>query len=331
MNSAPRTYSVPKLCELMMQIRDLVNGPKLRDMLFADGRAWNMVCSSMDAVEDTDLATEAYLKIINEHEAQEETPPFDKGYSYLLCSGAMQTLFVQRYAVIKLSECLKIGYCEDQYPALKEIREIRNASIGHPIDWRGKHSVHIIQHSLGVSGFEMWVFSDDHSYETTMVSVPKLIADQRTCLAEVLQNIIDELRQRERRHREEFRDVKLAEILSPDMLYFFEKICEATRRQECAPPGIAALETLAGNLVKVEQALKDRGIGLNTYDSIGYLYGVLEYPIGRLRTYYRSIQERQNPDLDTETAYIMAFFVCEHFKKLKDLLQEIDQEYATEP
>jgi hypothetical protein len=315
----------------MMQIRDFVNEPKLRDMLFADGRVWNMVCSSMDAVEDTDLAMEAYLKIIKESSTQDVPPTFDKGYSYLLCSGAMQTLFVQRDAVAKLSECLVISYHEDQYPELKEIREIRNASIGHPVDWRGKHSVHVIQHSLGISGFEMWVFSDDHSYEITTVSVPKLVADQRKCLADALRKIIDELRQRERQHRKKFRDMKLAEIISPNMHYFFEKIYEATRRRECAPTGIAALETLVGNIGKTEQALKDRGIERKTYDSIGYLYDVLEYPIGKLRAYYQSVQERHDSDIDNETAHIMAFFVCEHIKKLKELLQGIDDEYASEP
>ena len=41
--------------------------------------------------------------------------------------------------------------------------------------------------------------------------------------------------------------------------------------------------------------------------------------------------ERQDSELDSETAYIMAFFVCEHFNKLNDLLQEIDEEYAIDP
>lgn len=334
MDSSLQAYKMTELCELMMKVRDYVNEPKLRDALFSNGRVWNMVCSSMDAIEDTDLAAEAYLKIIKEHYTHDEHYSFDKGYSYLLCSGAMQTLFVQRDAVVALCECLKIDYDEDHYPELREIREIRNASIGHPTNWRKKHSVHIIQHSLGISGFEMWVFSNDHSYETTMVSVPQLIAAQRKFLANIINGIIYELQQRERQHREKFKDVKLSEILSPNMHYFFEKIYQATQpiqRREDVVLGIAALKTLVGELAKVEQELGNRDIKMDTYDSIGPIYKYLEYPICKLESYYQCIMNNQVSEIDSNTAYIMAFFVCEHIKKLKAHLQEIDEMYDSEP
>lgn len=319
------------LSELMSCIRDLVNEPRQRAIVMSNTRNWNMLCSAMDAIEDTDLAIEAYLRIVQNHETDNDSYPLGKGYAYLLCSGAMQTLYAQEDAVITLCKCLDVVNDKDGYPELKEVRRIRNATIGHPVSWEwGKKSTHIVQHSLSATGFEMFVFSDKHDFEKSHVSVPNLISDQRKCLADVLLKVIDEMHDRERKHREEFRAVKLADILSPNMLYFFEKICEATQHRDRAVTGSAALNTLADKLVKVEQALKDRGIELKTYDVIGVYYDMLAYPIERLRAYYQSIEDKQQPELDDQTAYIFAFFVCQHFRKLEDVLKEIDAEYASE-
>lgn len=330
-SEAASSYSCPAICELMRDIRDMVNEPRQRDIVMSNARAWNMLCSAMDAIEDTDLAIEAYLQIVQNHETDTDSYALGKGYAYLLCSGAMQTLYAQEDAVITLCKCLDVVYDKDSYPELKEVRSIRNATVGHPVNWEwGKKSTKIIQHSLNAAGFEMFVFSDGHEFETSYVSVPKLVSDQRKCLEAVLQKVIDEMRDRERKHREKFRDVKLAAILNSNMLYFFEKICEATYCRDCVVTGIAALETLAEHLSKVEQALNARGIELKTYDVIEHYYDMLAYPIDKLRAYYRSIEDRRQPEFDDRTAYIFAFFICEHFRKLEAILQEIDEEYASE-
>jgi len=181
------------LCELMGTIRDLVNEPSLQDSLMANIRLWNIITSAMDAVEDTDLAIEAYLHSINRFELNDENYSLQKGMAYLLCSGALQTMFAQQDAASELCKCLSIKVNIFKEPKLHDIREIRNASIGHPTEHKGKESNFIIQHTLAPAGFELWSFGDGHEYKIKHVSLLDLIADQRKCLSNILQKIIKEL------------------------------------------------------------------------------------------------------------------------------------------
>ncbi len=55
---------------------------------------------------------------------------FDAGNKYMYVYGTLQALIVQQDAVKNLTESLKIPYTPDQ--KLKDIRDIRNDSVGHP-------------------------------------------------------------------------------------------------------------------------------------------------------------------------------------------------------
>lgn len=225
-----------------------------------------------------------------------------------------------------ICKCLAVTHDKRRYPKLREVRDARNASFGHPVDLNKKHSVMIIQHSLGVTGFEMLVFSDKHHFESRRISVPPMIADQRESLAVILQKVTEELRDRERRHREEFRMVRLASIIdNPNTHYSLGKICEATDKPELAPLAIAAVDEVKDRFAEVEQGLKDRGMSRNTYESISHLYEYLDYAIARLGTYFRT------PEFDERMAYIIAVFVREYTGRLAKALRDIDEQYDEEP
>lgn len=76
------------------------------------------------------------------------------GSSYLLAYGFLQALFLQQDAVEHLHDAIQLPWESD--PLLKEIREIRNDSIGHPKNRQGGKSFSLISRpSISKSGFEL--------------------------------------------------------------------------------------------------------------------------------------------------------------------------------
>ena len=109
------------ISELEKEIRGKINTPWKQNALLQDSAAWEMLCSCLDTIGDTNLALDAY---------QELEWPQEGGARYIVVYGALQVLFVQQDAVANLADALGITYEPD--PTLKRIREVRNDSIGHP-------------------------------------------------------------------------------------------------------------------------------------------------------------------------------------------------------
>ena len=116
------------ISQLTSDIRDLIDDPRKKHLLLKDSIAWNMLCSSLDVIEDTDCCLETFLTTDIDH--------LDDGKKYMYVYGTLQALFVQQDAAKHLAESLEIAYPinkqsnEDQQ--LNEIRDIRNNSVGHP-------------------------------------------------------------------------------------------------------------------------------------------------------------------------------------------------------
>ncbi|MBS1489455.1 MAG: hypothetical protein JSS93_02905 [Bacteroidetes bacterium] len=83
--------------ELAHKVRDHVNHPWKRELIFSDRVRWDKVCSCMDVLEDTQLAIDHFFKL----------PAFsgnDGGYLYLY--GLLQAYFLQQDATNNLSQAL---------------------------------------------------------------------------------------------------------------------------------------------------------------------------------------------------------------------------------
>lgn len=70
---------------LEQQIRGFINNPRKKYALLQDTAAWNMLCSCLDLIGDTELAIAVY------DQAQH---PESEGGKYLLVYGILQTLFL---------------------------------------------------------------------------------------------------------------------------------------------------------------------------------------------------------------------------------------------
>jgi hypothetical protein len=58
------------------------------------------------------------------------------------------------------------------------------------------------------------------------------------------------------------------------------------------------------------------------------LYEELAYPISELEAYFQHLEKGRKPNINEKTAYIFAFFIIKKFGELKDLAEEIDEEYT---
>jgi len=206
---------------LMAALRDGINRPRKQTQLIQTASTWNMLCSSMDVIEDAELAIQSY---------SQKLFPDDDGEKYLFVYGVLQALFSQQDAVTNLCAALRIPYTPDT--RLKEVRDIRNDSIGHPTRRGGGKAVtyHFISRiTMRKAGFQLMSTSSDSGDSTFKdISITDLIIQQHDSLQVALSTVLETLSQEEARHREMYKDQKLKDAF-PDVLgYYFSKAMEAT-------------------------------------------------------------------------------------------------------
>lgn len=179
------------------RIRDLVNSPRRAHLLRRDSNRWFKLCSSMDAIGDTQLAVRAFL------DEPMETRRSD-GWSYVIVYGVLQVLYVQQDAAQTLAECLRLPF--ELPEELAAIRDARNASIGHPTNYRRASSAAISRMSLGPDGFQMVVFKGGHRPEFRNVGVRAAAEQQTTVMVDLLTRAAEHLVNEELEHRRKFRE-----------------------------------------------------------------------------------------------------------------------------
>lgn len=239
------------ISELEGEIRDLINNPRKRTILLKDKADWSKLCSSLDVIGDTEQAFDSYLTV------QE---PNSFGEKYLILYGVLQALFIQQDAVTHLSEALELTYSVD--PLLTEIRELRNDSSGHPTKrggGKGKKFNHISRMTIERHRFQLMTAYSDGNHKFTDVNVADLISTQRNILQAALGDVREKLRDEEMGHRVEFKDIKLADILTDSLGYYFEKIGEAISYSKPDVMGLSFLNLLLEKIVQFQAELEKEG------------------------------------------------------------------------
>ena len=310
--------------EYTEKVRNFINEPRAQHALLKNRALWLQLCSALDVVEDSDLAIASF--------SAGEFPATD-GARYLAVYGLLQALFLQQDAVFNICESLSIPEKLESYPGLKEIREIRNASIGHPTKKAGlkgrSTSYHFISRpTLSLDGFELHSSHSDETTEFKGISIPELIAEQRRYVSHILGSAITELKRREAAHKEKFKMEKLASLFPPSLDYALAKIFESTERADLAAIGEVSLKSINRTLQAFREALHKRGIELDSSESINYIYTWLQYPLAELEKFFQSTKAGEHPNINEETAYIFTFFVRAQFDELKQVAQEIDDDYS---
>ena len=313
----------------VQEIRSLVNKPLIQSRLIQNTAIWNQLCSSLDVIEDSNLAIKSYPRL-NIRDSS--------GDCYLVLYGLLQALFIQQNAVEHLCESLKIRKLTDDYPRLKEIKGIRNDSSGHPTKRgsKNKPSYHFISRvTLNHAGFKLlstYYAGSNKSDRVQEVIISDLIKDQRECISKILDCVAGELKQREKDHKEKFKVEKLISFLPDNLNYRFEKVICVTRVRDGQVidstdlvPGQAGLEAINKSLKKLKNAIAKRGVN---YDVVGDLLELIDYSLSELEVFLQQELDRVDTRINRKTAFIFAFFVQKKFEELKEIAKEIDEEYS---
>lgn len=177
-----------EICSLVVKIRDLVNELDLFKKRFQNNlKDWNRLCSSMDYVEDTCEACTDY-----------EGSGFGKkiGGKYLRLYGFLQSIFLQQDAISTLSEIFLTKSVNSNPPKnWKRIRDLRNMSAGHPVEYNyGSKSVFLSRVALVNNSVQLLVWNNttnkDRFKDVNITQLYKgYITEANTILREIKRGI----------------------------------------------------------------------------------------------------------------------------------------------
>ncbi|WP_281540570.1 hypothetical protein [Maribacter aestuarii] len=208
--------------ELTKEIRDILNHPWKRELLFQDRVKWNKIWASLDTFDDTHKAITHYLNL-------DEFGPNDGGYLYIY--GVLQAINLQQDALKNLLSALfdKTIDWETEYPDLYKIREHRNDSIGHPSKRGNDKSFHMIgRYSISKVGFTLASYfpksGDKSKFEK--IDLLKCIESQSRLLNVILTDTMNELTNEFKEHKKKFKGDKIRSKIPSTYDYHISKLFE---------------------------------------------------------------------------------------------------------
>lgn len=308
------------LNERISEIRDLINSSRKQHQLLQDSALWYMLCSCMDTIGDTEEALESFLK--------KDTDSSDKGRNYLRIYGALQALFVQQEAIKNLHEALKIPYTEDA--SLEKIRHIRIDAAGHPTKRGNKKAFNFITRlTLSAQEFHLMTLYPTKSDSKKLnskhadINVPDLIATQKRIFEDVLNNVIEILKEEEVNHRKKFADKKLADAFQ-HTTYPFTKIFEAILSTNSPHAQLVGgyIDEILKSVETFKTGLRERD---EPDDNIEDIYKNLDYALQHIKAYFHAPEETH---IHREDTYIFADFAKRQIRELKEVAREIDERYS---
>lgn len=296
-------------------IRDLINESRKHASLLENESMFLMLCACLDTISDTHCCSEAFLTT--------DIDKLDINNQYVYVYGTMQALLVEQDAVKHLCESLSISYTPD--PMLKDIRDIRHESVGHPTNSGNAYSF-INRNSIGNEGFELsthYAAATGRSSKHIDVNVPELIEKQRDKLSNVLDDVIKILEKEKMDHKQKFAGQKLSDAFH-NTGYLFSKISEVILNPKSAHAEIADghVDRILEVVNQYKTGLKERG---EFDDSNSYIYDNLNYSLQHIKTYF---QKPNKTHINKTDAYIFVDFAWRQVKELKGWAEQLDEEYS---
>jgi len=305
------------------EMRDIINKPRKETELTRNMPMYNQLCSSLDVIGDTEEAIAAYAN----QECGNST-----GALYIATYGVLQALFVQQDATFNLAEALGFSDHVENYPDLKDIRDTRNPSVGHPTKQdRGKKGTptafHFISRiSLHYGGFKLMSCDGIGNDKFRDIALTQLIERQRAIIRQILTDLVAKLKLQEDAHKAHFAGQRLEDIFNhaADALNTID-LTDDKPSPEGIVLGNACLKDVKRILRDFKTALEKRG---ETCDSVRTLDELLHHHIARLTTYFQSDQVQPAGGVSHAEAQISLVFVQKHLGFLEQIARDLDEEYT---
>lgn len=308
------------LHERIDEIRDLINEPRKEHSLNQDSTLFLMLRSCIETIEITEKALESYLK--------RDADRSDIGVELLNMYGALQALYVQQEAIENLHEALKIPYTED--PSIERIRHVRNDAAGHPTKRGNKKAFNFfnvgnfdIQGLELITGYPSETANGIRLPKRVPINLPHFIDTQKSIFTEVLNNVIETLKEEQVEHRKKFvgKTLTSAFQITDDS---FSKIYERAISPDSSydPLVLGWVDHILTAVDAFKAGLKERE---EPDDTISYRYEDLDYALQHIKDCFGGGKETH---ISRKDAYIFAHFARHEVQKLKEIAQEIDERYS---
>jgi hypothetical protein len=329
-----------EVIESIRSLRDFVNEPAdLKYRLIKDLESWFRLCSAMDVLEDTDMAIQGYLDA--------DANQGGLGERYLHYYGLFQAMVVQQDAVVSVYKSLKVEFDDklDLQP-VEDIRYTRHDAFGHPTDRTlpkgkggGKYYCQVVQATMGKGSFQLHIANPqaeegEDKDEFIDINTLDMVNTQQEWTTDKLNKLVVTLKEEHKAYRQKHAGKPLSDAFPKDLKYHLGKIFEGVEQGPVEPMyfglGLASLNLVCDVLKRLEDMLKERELGLDTYPSIQFTYEELKHPIDQLRLLFSqqiSGEElnRLVKDCDAFAWFVNSRIVGEkHSDSLKDCVDEID-------
>lgn len=310
------------LHERIDEIHNLINEPRKQHSLDRRSTSYLILLSCIEMIKFTEKALESDLK--------RDTDRSDVGAEFLNMFGVLQALYVQQDAVRNLHEALDIPYTMD--PSIEKIRGVRHDAGGHPTNRGGKKAVNFF--NLGnfedqgielITGYPSETAGEIRIPKRTGISInlSNFINTQKSIFTEVLNNVIETLKEEQVEHRKKFVGKTLTSAFQTTG-YFFSKISEIALSSDSSydPLVLGCVDDILKAIGEFKEGLKERG---EPDDTISHMYENLEYALRQIKDCFDVEKETH---INRKVAYMLAHFAEHEVQELKEIAQEIDERYG---
>lgn len=302
--------------ELTKEIRDILNHPWKRELLFQDHIKWNKIWASLDTFDDTQEAINHYLNL-------EKFGPYNGGYLYIY--GVLQAINLQQDALSNLLSALfeRAIDWKSEYPELYKIREHRNDSIGHPSKRGNDKSFHMIgRSSVSNDGFTLASYFPKTGEKSKFeeINILECIDSQTKLLKIILSDAMDELTNEFRNHKKKFEGDKISSKIPNTYDYHISKLFEHIYRNH--PLAEANFEIVKETIELIRAEVEKRYFKISALQGLEDTLNLIEYIITRLET---TLIENKISDENELRIFIQS--LRQNSKELFEMVEEIDSEF----
>jgi hypothetical protein len=306
-----------EIADLEEAVREYINTTRYQTDLLQDLDICNQICSSLDTLGDISCTLQDYL---------ESDYPSSTGLQYIFTYGILQALFIQQDAMSHLSEAFEVEF--QLTDKLREVRGIRNASIGHPTKNKVKGKTYfnyISRTTLSKEGFTLLRSFDQGKDEFKDIDLIGIIEEQLTEIIASYKQVANKLSEADKMHKEKYKDKLLIDIFHSSLGYLFGKVSEgiSSPRYGNRDFGLSMLKSIEGMYLEFEKELKERD-ELNDY--LKYDLDEYKHAISRLESFFTE----EDSNITESDARIYTFYIREQHQHFVSIANEVDEEYKIE-
>lgn len=319
MNPVQVTPDRLEIWTLCFSIRSLVQHHLFSKSNFMAGDNRSLLIAAVESVYLTEGMLETFLV---------DDPPEPDFARSLWLWGAIQALVVQQDAVIRIGKALdtspkSLKDLVAQAPLIREIRNLRNRSVGHPTvddDSSGTRKKYTFPAAHSGRKY-VFLMLDENSVPALFgpqeVDVQSLIAQQKDILSQIVRKWREELMTQENQFRNDNRHPALEAWLSSSSF----KYHVSNLYPELPKPHLVSAKEIQSIINAAAEHFRRKGA---LRDSIAHIIDSMRYPISAVIQFFSGQSHLTEADIPIFNGYLDA-----QFDELVKLAKEIDAEYQT--